>query len=206
MEGEVPTWSSSASNVATVNSNGLVTAISDGTTTITVSLGILSTTFVVTVEQMANSITVTPSSLSFGYIGELKTSISTITDFGGATMPNASVMWSSSDTNVVTVSSNGEVLAVDNGTATITGTVDSLSIAIVVDVTALFYLHNNGVTIMCPDANIGGSGEVNGIIYTKRDRVAIDNLVINEDWISLQNTCTSGITNMDFMFAEAYFF
>ena len=33
-----------------------------------------------------------------------------------------------------------------------------------------FYLHQNGVTVVCDEAEIGDSGEVNGITYTKRTR------------------------------------
>ena len=48
---------------------------------------------------------------------------------------------------------------------------------------------------MCPDAEIGETGVVNGITYTKRTR----------DQITPQNantTCTSGITDMDWLFAN----
>jgi len=53
-----------------------------------------------------------------------------------------------------------------------------------------FYLHTNGVTVLCPDAAVGDSGEVNGVVYTKRTR----------DQITVANaatTCTSGITDMN---------
>ena len=53
-----------------------------------------------------------------------------------------------------------------------------------------FYLNGNGVTCMCPDANIGESGDPgNGIIYTKR----------SADDITVQNaatTCTSGVSGI----------
>ncbi|MEX0995813.1 MAG: BspA family leucine-rich repeat surface protein [Flavobacteriaceae bacterium] len=56
-----------------------------------------------------------------------------------------------------------------------------------------FYLHTNGVTCMCPDAAIGETGMVNGVTYTKRTK----------EQITVQNaetTCTSGITDMSYMF------
>jgi len=52
-----------------------------------------------------------------------------------------------------------------------------------------FELAPNGVTVLCPDAEFGETGTVNGITYTKRTRAEI----------TIQNagsTCTSGITNM----------
>jgi serine/threonine protein kinase len=42
---------------------------------------------------------------------------------------------------------------------------------------AQFYLAANGVTVMCPDADVGQTGEVNGIVYTKRSRSQIKALV-----------------------------
>ncbi len=61
-----------------------------------------------------------------------------------------------------------------------------------------FYLHENGVTVMCPDAEVGETGEVNGVTYTKRARYQM----------TLENastTCTSGITDMGFTFASSSF-
>ncbi|MCH8556667.1 MAG: BspA family leucine-rich repeat surface protein [Balneolia bacterium] len=58
-----------------------------------------------------------------------------------------------------------------------------------------FFLHENGVTVMCPDAEIGESGEINGILYTKRTREEI-----MADRSLSATSCTSGITNMRSMF------
>lgn len=59
-----------------------------------------------------------------------------------------------------------------------------------------FFLHENGVTIMCPDAEVGDSGEVNGVTYTKRtsDQITVENA---------STTCTSGITDMSELFQGA---
>jgi len=58
-----------------------------------------------------------------------------------------------------------------------------------------FFLHENGVTVMCPDAEVGDTGEINGIAYTKRTR----------DQITEENastTCTSGVIDMSEMFMD----
>ncbi len=61
-----------------------------------------------------------------------------------------------------------------------------------------FYLAHNGVTVMCPDAEIGETGDVNGVTYTKRSR---NQIIANR---SLAPTsCTSGITNMQNMFQSS---
>jgi len=61
-----------------------------------------------------------------------------------------------------------------------------------------FFLHENGVTVMCPDASVGSSGVVNGIAYTKRsrDQITADNAA---------TTCTSGITSLAASFYSNFF-
>lgn len=56
-----------------------------------------------------------------------------------------------------------------------------------------FNLDSNGITIVCADASVGDTGEVNGVTYTKRtrDQITPDNA---------STTCTSGITNMANLF------
>ncbi|MDA9017995.1 BspA family leucine-rich repeat surface protein, partial [bacterium] len=66
----------------------------------------------------------------------------------------------------------------------------------VIDCSGDFYPNSNGVTCMCPAASVGDTGVVNGITYTKRTKEQI-----TEE--NAATTCTSGITNMDFMFGQA---
>ena len=56
-----------------------------------------------------------------------------------------------------------------------------------------FYLNSNGVTCMCPAASVGDTGVVNGITYTKRTAAQITEA-------NASTTCTSGITDMSYMF------
>ena len=65
-----------------------------------------------------------------------------------------------------------------------------------------FYLAANGVTVMCPSAAVGETGELNGVTYTKQDRSGIDAIVAAETWTDLETTCTSGITDMSLMFVN----
>jgi len=67
---------------------------------------------------------------------------------------------------------------------------------------AQFYLAANGVTVICPDADVGQKGEVNDIVYTKRSKAQIDALVDAKDYASLATTCTSDVTNMADMFED----
>ena len=57
----------------------------------------------------------------------------------------------------------------------------------------LFFRANNGITVMCPIAQPGDTGIVDGVLFTKRTR----------EQITTENaatTCTSGITNMSSLF------
>jgi len=60
---------------------------------------------------------------------------------------------------------------------------------------SLFYLGTNGVTIKCEDAQVGDSGTVNGITYTKREKSQITTS-------NAKTTCTSGITDMGYLFYD----
>ncbi len=61
-----------------------------------------------------------------------------------------------------------------------------------------FYLHENGVTVMCPDAEVGETGRVNGILYKKISRN--DHLEFNGGSVSAERACTSGKKSMYRMF------
>ena len=70
----------------------------------------------------------------------------------------------------------------------------------------LFYLAENGVTVMCPEASVGESGMVKGVEYTKRSRADMDALVAASDFAPLATTCTSGVTNLEELFQDASLF
>ena len=65
---------------------------------------------------------------------------------------------------------------------------------------ALFCRAANGVTILCPRAEVGDTGTVDGIEYTKRDRAGLDALRGPADQAKLATSCTSGITTMATLF------
>ena len=69
----------------------------------------------------------------------------------------------------------------------------------------MFYLADNGVTVLCPAAAVGDTGVVDGVTYTKRDRAALDALVAASptDEVELARSCTTGVTDMSELFGEA---
>ena len=112
------TWSSSDEAVATVE-NGKVTAIKEGTATITAKAGEKSATCKVTVSKnvvAVTSITLNKTALSLTE-GESETLTATVKPDDAT---DKTVTWSTSDTAIATVDQNGKVTAVKEGTATIT--------------------------------------------------------------------------------------
>ncbi len=112
------TWSSNVPSVATVSSNGTVTAISAGTATVTVITddGDYTASCVVTVTQPVSSVLISQSNL---YLNKGESAMLTATVLP-SDASNRAVTWSSSVPSVATVSSNGTVTAISAGTATVT--------------------------------------------------------------------------------------
>ena len=112
------TWTSSDESVATVSSEGVVTAKKAGTATITVTTkdGGFTGKCIVTVKQNATSVKMSKTSLS---VREGKSDVLTATVLPEDTT-DKSITWKSSDENVATVTQNGEVKGIQKGTATIT--------------------------------------------------------------------------------------
>lgn len=113
------TWSSSNASVATVSSSGLVTAVGEGTATITAKNSDGKTAIVsITVTNNAiaeTGITLDKPTLSLG-VGANATLVVTVTPSNAT---STAITWSSSNAGVAKVE-NGKVTAVSAGTATIT--------------------------------------------------------------------------------------
>ena len=137
-------WSSSNTHVATVSSDGIVTATGDGTATITAKTedGSFTATCEVTVTVPVTAVVITNSMLSL-HEGETFTIEASVRPTYAT---NKNIIWSSSDPSVATVSSSGatgsEVLiqhglvtAVGGGTATITATSEDGGVATICEVT-----------------------------------------------------------------------
>lgn len=118
------TWTSSNTNVARV-SKGVVTAVAEGTATITASSGNISTTCTINVSNNIIKITNlamnkttatmnTGENLQLSYTKQPANATST-------------VEWSSSNPSVATVDSSGLVTAIDGGTVTIYATSNDIS-------------------------------------------------------------------------------
>jgi uncharacterized protein YjdB len=172
------TWSTSDEAVVTVSETGLVTAVSEGEATITVTTedGSFTDSITVTVEK-PSAVPVTGVSISEGdqTLEEGETvQLNAVVEPENAT--NKGVTWSTSDEAVVTVSETGLVTAVSEGEATITVTTedgsftDSITVTVVptalepdvfevVDGILTGYTGSGGDLIIPDDLNITSIGD-----------------------------------------------
>lgn len=120
-------WASADPAVATVDSAGVVTGVSPGTTEITATAGGRTGRLSLTVSPVAvASVRVEPATLTLA-VGDSTALTGTALDAGGAPLPRRVFAWTSSAPAVARVSPLGVVTAVAAGSATITGTSEGKS-------------------------------------------------------------------------------
>jgi len=122
MPNEKVKWKSDNSKVATVDSNGKITAKTVGDANITVKDGSIEATMKVSVAHLVPA-TVKISGDNSVYAARSTALSTSVQDQFNQDIFGAVTSWSSSDNNIAVVSSNGEVTGVNAGTATITATV-----------------------------------------------------------------------------------
>lgn len=130
------TWTSNNEEVATVASDGTVTAHKAGTATITATVGSFSKNCAVSVVVPLENVTINDADFTLNR-GENKTLSTTINPED--TTDDTTITWASSDDSIATVDSTGKVIAVAAGEATITATIgsksDSVDVTVVVPIT-----------------------------------------------------------------------
>jgi len=118
--GIVPTYSSSKTTVAVIDSLGVIKALLPGQTTITVKAGGKTKTFVLTVGMVApTKITLNNTKVSLAKGKKLTLQVKT---WAPTNADPQTVIWSSSNTKIATVNSNGVITAKKKGKVTITVT------------------------------------------------------------------------------------
>lgn len=119
MAGAPVSWTVSDNSVATVSTGGLVTAVGNGSATVTATSGSAAGTASVTVVQRAARVDVSPASVEFLSLGDSVQLTAAPFDANDNAVEDATVAWSSGDDAVATVDASGLVTAAGNGTASI---------------------------------------------------------------------------------------
>ncbi len=132
MSGVSFSWASSNHSVATVDSAGFVSAVANGTATITATASGIAghATVVVAIPapvQHVASVVVSPAVDTLVAAGQTKQFTAVARDSSGVVVNGATFSWTSSDSTVARISSTGMATAVANGTATVTATASSVS-------------------------------------------------------------------------------
>lgn len=136
LTGRQVSWTSSSSDVATVSSVGLITALRPGTAMITASSeGASGSATLTVIPPPVASVTVT---LAKHVLTEhqLTQASATLRDSSGNELTDRQVGWTTSSPAVATVSAAGVVTALSPGTATIIASIDGASGASTLTVTA----------------------------------------------------------------------
>lgn len=144
------TWESSNPNVATVT-NGKVTAVQGGTTTITASMVNKKWTksVEITVEVGLNDISLSPTSVEL-LPGQDQEITKTFDPFDAT---HKDITWTSANSSVATVDTDGKIHAVAAGTTTVTATYQTLTGQKTQNINVKVLIPITGVTIK-PNSNI----------------------------------------------------
>ncbi len=109
-------WESSDSSVVTVSGEGTITACGPGVATVYVKVGDLQASCTVTVKQAVSSVSLDVTEVTLTAVGETVQLTATVLPENA---DNKAVVWTSFNPGIATVSGNGLVTAVAQGTTTI---------------------------------------------------------------------------------------
>ncbi|PKL56604.1 MAG: hypothetical protein CVV35_04110 [Methanomicrobiales archaeon HGW-Methanomicrobiales-6] len=170
-------WTSSNETVGTIDADGFFSALDDGTATVTATAENVTATANVTVnneDPALASIVVTPSEITFGS-NETQQFTATAFDQFGAEIAGVEIAWTSSDETVGTIDADGLFSALDDGTATVTATVENVTGTAEVTVTTA----SSGV-VVSPSTitlNAGDSRQFTATVYDPEGNETSDAVV-----------------------------
>ncbi|MEO7363200.1 MAG: Ig-like domain-containing protein, partial [Gemmatimonadaceae bacterium] len=191
------TWSTSASSIATVSQQGLVTGVALGVATITATStadNALQGTSTVTVAPIVRQLAITPPSSTALYLGQAATLAAVVTADAGVSQ---AVAWSTSNAAIATVNASGVVTALSVGSfnitaaslvdssksATIALTTFSRPVSITLSAPALTVTAGNSATLV---ATVTADPEVSTAVSWNSNAPAI---------ATVNNGVVTGVTN-----------
>jgi uncharacterized protein YjdB len=127
LAGRTVAWTSGAPSVASVSSSGVVTGVAPGVALIfAVSEGKTGVSTITVVRPTVANVTIAPTTASISIAGSVSLR-ATATDANGNAVTGSAPSWSSSNSLIAVVSSQGNVVGLLPGTVTITATIDGVS-------------------------------------------------------------------------------
>ncbi|WP_373065315.1 Ig domain-containing protein, partial [Gemmatimonas sp.] len=163
LAGRMVSWSSSAPAVATVT-DGAVMAVAPGTAIVTAAVEGRAATATITVLPVPiASVSVSLSSLIVR-MGQMVTAVAVVRDSAGNALPGRAVTWSSSIPAVASVSLNGAVTGIAEGSTIISATLEGRSASAAVSVTAP-PVASLAIVPSFPSVPLGGTRTVQAIAY-----------------------------------------
>ncbi len=175
--GQVTTWAVDDPAIADVDAGGLLTARATGETQVTASYDSLLSTVPVHVEQVPVSLDVTPDSVRFTSVGEAQPLTVKVLDARGNDVPAAAPTWIIANPDIVSVTGEGLIEAVGNGTTTVTATVATLSVTVFVrveQVPAAISVEPSSVTLISTGATTTLDGSVTDALGSKIEGLSVD--------------------------------
>jgi uncharacterized protein YjdB len=134
LTGRTVTWVSGAPSIATVNANGLVTAVANGVVVIFATIdGVTATGTITVAPPPVATIELTPANASIA-AGETVQLSATLRDAASTVLSGRTITWSSADEAIAFVSSSGLVVGFKSGTVRITATSEGVSVSTLVTV------------------------------------------------------------------------
>ena len=134
------TWAPIDPSVATVDGSGLVTAVGNGSATVTATSGAVSGSATVTVAQAVAEVAVEPTADTL-FVGDTLRMAASATDANGHAVEGASFVWASGDTAVARVDGSGLVTGIAPGRAAVSvmsgGVTDEAQLTVVALVAAV---------------------------------------------------------------------
>lgn len=161
-------WTSSASSVVSVDAQGTLKALADGTAVITATADTVVRTVSVRVASRPASLQVTPSSISMDGVSDTSRVVSVVRNAAGVSMHPLLPTYTSSDTTVATVDFIGFVIARKAGSAVIRVTADTLSATVPVTVTQTTHS-----VLIVPDTATVAVGGTKTYVALVKDRFAV---------------------------------
>ena len=182
ISGSSATWTSADTLVAVVDSAGLVTAVANGTSTVTAKADTATGTVEIAVDQLLEEISISPPTDTLFQLDTLRLTADAL-DANGYSIPAIAFQWSSADDSVAVVDTGGLVTGMAEGIVTIVAAADGAEgrseIVVMVhpDRAALVELYNatNGPTWWVADnwTSTAPLREWSGVTVGKDGRVTV---------------------------------